>query len=100
MDIVFGEGISKEGDLIDLGVINGLVEKSGSWLSYGEDRIGQGRENAKKFLRDYPEISEELENKLREKIGLPQVSVDNITPVEKVTTDKSEVDNQVKAKSR
>ncbi|HJM82649.1 MAG TPA: recombinase RecA [Nitrospinota bacterium] len=100
VDIVFGEGISKEGDLIDLGVINGLVEKSGSWLSYGEDRIGQGRENAKKFLRDYPEISEELENKLREKIGLPQVSVDNITPVEKVTTDKSEVDNQVKAKSR
>ena len=88
VDIVFGEGISKEGDLIDLGVINGLVEKSGSWLSYGEDRIGQGRENAKKFLRDYPEISEELENKLREKIGLPQVSVDNITPVEKVTTDK------------
>ncbi len=73
VDIVFGEGISKEGDLIDLGVAHGMVQKSGAWFSYGEERIGQGRENAKKFLRDYPETALELENKLREKLGLPQV---------------------------
>ncbi len=73
VDIVYGEGISKEGDLIDLGVLHGYVKKSGAWFSYGEERIGQGRENAKKYLIDYPETSHELENKLREKIGLAQV---------------------------
>jgi len=84
VDIVFGEGISKEGDLIDLGVAHGFVNKSGAWFSYGEERIGQGRENAKKFMRDYPETAGELENKLREKLGLAQIDVpapkaDNVT---------------------
>jgi len=74
VDIVFGEGISREGDLIDLGVLHGLVQKSGAWFSYGEERIGQGKENAKKFLRDYQETARELESKLREKLGLPQLS--------------------------
>ncbi|HEB72668.1 MAG TPA: recombinase RecA [Nitrospirae bacterium] len=84
VDIVFGEGISKEGDLIDLGVAHGFVNKAGAWFSYGEERIGQGRENAKKFMRDYPETAGELENKLREKLGLAQIEVpapkaDNVT---------------------
>jgi len=84
VDIVFGEGISREGDLIDLGVSHGFVNKSGAWFSYGEERIGQGRENAKKFMRDYPETAGELENKLREKLGLAQIEVpapkvDNVT---------------------
>lgn len=71
VDMVFGEGISREGDLVDLGVIHGFVQKSGAWFSYGTERIGQGRENSKKFLRDYPETALELETKLREKLGLP-----------------------------
>jgi len=71
VDMVFGEGISREGDLVDLGVAHGFVQKAGAWFSYGEERIGQGKENSKKFLRDYPETAFELENKLREKLGLP-----------------------------
>ena len=58
---MYGEGISKTGELIDLGVKLGIVEKSGSWFSYGEERIGQGRENAKLFLREHVDIAEELE---------------------------------------
>ena len=71
VDIMFGEGISREGDLIDLGVTHNIVNKSGAWFTYGEERIGQGRENAKKFLKDYPATAHEIENKLREKMGLP-----------------------------
>jgi recombination protein RecA len=71
IDMVFGEGISREGDLIDLGVEHGFVNKSGSWFSYGEEKIGQGKENAKKFMRDYPDTAFQLENSLREKLGLP-----------------------------
>tara|TARA_B100000686_G_scaffold341569_1_gene419157 strand:+ start:285 stop:1358 length:1074 start_codon:yes stop_codon:yes gene_type:complete len=69
-DILYGKGISKEGDLLDLGVANNLVQKSGAWFSYGEQRIGQGRENAKNFFKENPDISIELEKKLRETLGL------------------------------
>ncbi|MGI8990806.1 MAG: recombinase RecA [Bryobacteraceae bacterium] len=69
-DIVYGEGISKEGDLIDLGVAQNLVEKSGSWFSYKTDRIGQGRENAKQFLKDNPDIRTQLDAELRKTMGL------------------------------
>jgi recombination protein RecA len=69
-DIMYGEGISKTGELIDLGVKAGLVEKSGSWFSYGDRRIGQGRENAKGFLRENPEAARELEDALRKKAGI------------------------------
>ncbi|MEM6339117.1 MAG: recombinase RecA [Pseudomonadota bacterium] len=65
-DIMYGEGISKHGELIDLGVKHDLVEKSGAWFSYGEERIGQGREKAKQYMKDNPEIALELENKLKE----------------------------------
>jgi recombination protein RecA len=69
-DIMFGEGISKTGELIDLGVQGGLVEKSGAWFSYDGQRIGQGRENAKQFMRDNPEIAAKLEAEIRKKAGV------------------------------
>jgi recombination protein RecA len=70
-DIDYGEGISRAGELIDLGVEHKLVTKSGAWFSYGDVRIGQGRENAKQFLRDNPDLADELEGKLRGALGLP-----------------------------
>jgi len=69
-DIMYGEGISKVGELLDLGVAAGVVEKSGSWFSYGGQRIGQGRENAKQFLRENPEAADAIERAIRENAGL------------------------------
>ena len=69
-DIMYGEGISKTGELIDLGVKAGVVEKSGSWYSYGDERIGQGRENAKQYLRDNPDVAYAIEDKIRASHGL------------------------------
>ena len=69
-DIMFGEGISKTGELIDLGVKAGVVDKSGSWYSYGDERIGQGRENAKLFLKSNPELAADIEGKIRASHGL------------------------------
>src|SRR4029079_1034363 len=69
-DILYGEGISKEGDLIDLGVAHKIIDKSGSWFSYGELRMGQGRENARVFLKDSPELAREIDAKLRLALGL------------------------------
>jgi recombination protein RecA len=67
-DIVFGEGISKVGEIIDMGVELGIVQKSGSWFSYNSDRLGQGRDTVKQLLHDNPELANEIENKIREKI--------------------------------
>ncbi|MDC3347882.1 recombinase RecA [Paracoccaceae bacterium] len=69
-DIMYGEGISKMGELVDLGVKAGVVEKSGSWFSYGDERIGQGRENAKNFLREHKDIAYAIEDKIRAAHGL------------------------------
>jgi recombination protein RecA len=69
-DIIYGEGISKTGELIDLGVKANVVEKSGAWLSYNGQRIGQGRENARKFLKDNPQIAAEIEEAIRKNAGL------------------------------
>ena len=69
-DILYDQGISKEGELIDLGVANGIVEKSGAWYSYGSDRIGQGRDNVREFLRNNPDIADAIENAVREGVGL------------------------------
>ncbi|MGE5345576.1 MAG: recombinase RecA [Acidithiobacillales bacterium] len=79
-DIGYGEGISRTGELIDLGLEHKVVEKSGAWFSYGDLRIGQGRENAKQFLRDNPDIAAEVEHKLREKLGLPTAEVAAASP--------------------
>ncbi len=68
-DIMYGEGISKVGELIDLGVKAGVVEKSGAWFSYDSQRIGQGRENAKQFLREHPETADAIERRVREQSG-------------------------------
>jgi len=70
VDIMYGEGISKDGDLLDLGAQLGLVQKSGAWFSYGETRLGQGRENAKTYLREHPEIRHEIENSARIHFGM------------------------------
>jgi recombination protein RecA len=69
-DIVYGEGISKEGELMDLGVLHGIIEKSGSWFSYQGDRIGQGRENSRQFLKDNPDIRASIDTGLRKALGL------------------------------
>ena len=69
-DIMYGEGISKTGELVDLGVKAGIVEKSGSWFSFDSERIGQGRENAKAYLKEHPEIAEKIERAIRQNAGL------------------------------
>ena len=69
-DIMFGEGISKTGELVDYGVKLDIVDKAGAWFSYGDQKIGQGRENAKVFLKDNPEIAREIENKILESMGI------------------------------
>jgi len=69
-DIMYGEGISKVGELVDIGVKAGVVEKSGSWYSYKDERIGQGRENAKMFLKQNPGVASEIEDKIRAANGL------------------------------
>jgi recombination protein RecA len=69
-DIMYGEGVSKTGELIDLGLKAGIVEKSGSWFSSGSERIGQGRENAKQYLRDHPNVAAEIEARIRQNAGL------------------------------
>jgi recombination protein RecA len=69
-DIMYGEGISKAGELIDLGVKAGVIEKSGAWFSYDSQRIGQGRENAKQFLRDHKDLADAIERKIRDHAGL------------------------------
>ena len=68
-DIMYGEGISKTGELIDLGVKSGIIEKAGAWFSYNGDKIGQGRENAKRYLMENPTVAEEIENKIRADAG-------------------------------
>jgi recombination protein RecA len=69
-DIMYGEGVSKSGELIDLGVQAGVIEKSGAWFSYGGQRIGQGRENAKQFLKEHPDVAETVEASIRQNAGL------------------------------
>jgi recombination protein RecA len=81
-DIMYGEGISKMGELLDLGVKAGVVEKSGAWFSYGDERIGQGRENAKQFLKDNPDIAFAIEDKIRAAHGLDFDAHDDMDPSE------------------
>jgi recombination protein RecA len=78
-DILYGEGISREGEIIELGVEHDLVEKSGAWYSYRKERIGQGKDNAREYLREHPEMASEIEGLVREKLGVnnPTVLVDS-----------------------
>ncbi len=76
-DILYGIGISREGSLIDLGVEQGIVRKAGAWYTYDGDQLGQGKENARNFLRDNPDLANEIEKKIKEKLGIgPQVNAE------------------------
>ncbi|GAC82959.1 recombinase RecA [Gordonia paraffinivorans] len=80
-DILYGHGISKEGSLIDMGVAEGFIRKSGSWFTYEGDQLGQGKENARKFLIENTDIRDEIEKKIKEKLGIgPTVDADDIAP--------------------
>ena len=80
-DIMYGEGVSKVGELVDLGVKAGIVEKSGAWFSYDSQRLGQGRENAKQFLRDNPDTAAKIESSIRQSMGLLADKIlENIDP--------------------
>ncbi|HEX2418145.1 MAG TPA: DNA recombination/repair protein RecA, partial [Micromonosporaceae bacterium] len=69
-DIMYGKGISREGSLIDVGVEQGIIRKSGAWYTYEGDQLGQGKENARQFLRDNPDVAAEIEKKIKEKLGV------------------------------
>ncbi|MGZ8210524.1 MAG: recombinase RecA [Burkholderiales bacterium] len=69
-DILYGEGISREGEIIELGVLHRIIEKSGSWYTYGKDRIGQGKDNAREYLKEHPEVAQEIESKIRAILGV------------------------------
>ncbi|MER2137814.1 MAG: DNA recombination/repair protein RecA, partial [Arthrobacter sp.] len=71
-DIIYGQGISREGGLIDMGVEHGIVKKSGAWFTYDGDQLGQGKENSRRFLRDNPELADEIERRLRVKLGVDE----------------------------
>jgi recombination protein RecA len=90
-DILYGEGISREGEIIELGVANNIIEKSGAWYSYGKDRIGQGKDNTRDYLRENPHIADEIEVKIRTALGInggPQVVVKKEkAPLEVVESD-------------
>jgi recombination protein RecA len=85
-DILYGKGISREGGLIDLGVEHGFVRKSGAWYTYEGDQLGQGKENARAFLRDNPDLGNELEKKIKEKLGIGP-KVDTPAEVDEVKVD-------------
>jgi len=70
-DILYGEGISREGEILELGVTHRIVEKSGAWYAYKGEKIGQGKDNAREFLREHPETAQEIEAKIRETVGVP-----------------------------
>ena len=72
--LMYGQGISKEGSLLDLGVEEGIVAKSGSWFTCGEERLGQGREAAKDYLREHTELRDRIESRIREALSIPQTS--------------------------
>jgi recombination protein RecA len=81
-DLMYGSGISKEGSILDLGVEEGIVAKSGAWYTYGEERLGQGREAAKEFLREHPELRGEIDARVRDSLGLPSPTHAPAEPVE------------------
>ncbi|MEY9841472.1 recombinase RecA [Streptacidiphilus sp. EB103A] len=85
-DIIYGQGISREGGLIDMGVEQGFVRKAGAWYTYEGDQLGQGKENARNFLRDNPELADEIETKIKEKLGVGPRKVEGATPAVKEIT--------------
>jgi recombination protein RecA len=77
-DIIYGQGISREGSLIDVGVEQGLIRKAGAWYTYDGEQLGQGKENVRTFLRENPDIANEVEKRIKEKLGVgPRIDADN-----------------------
>src|ERR1700726_3268226 len=87
-DILYGEGISREGDLIDLGVDHGLLEKSGTWISYGSERLSQGRDNARLFFKEHYDIRDKIESAMRKKLGIPSPNAANGAPAPAAQAEK------------
>ncbi len=83
-DLLYGQGISREGEIIDLGSECGVIEKSGAWYGFEGERIGQGRENTKEFLRDHPDLARKIEAQVRDKLGIPSTAKPPVAPAEKV----------------
>ncbi len=93
-DILYGIGISREGSLIDLGVEQGIVRKSGAWYTYDGDQLGQGKENARNFLRDNPDLANEIEKRIKEKLGVgPRIDADPKTPSDSSNPSKGQTTN-------
>ena len=97
-DILYNEGISKEGELIDIGVDEGFVQKAGAWYSYGEDRIGQGKDNARIYLKEHPESAEEIEEKIRTVKGLGEEGEIKDESSDEVPAAEAEAETKTKAK--
>ncbi|ADL51805.1 recA protein [Clostridium cellulovorans 743B] len=91
-DIMYNEGISKSGNILDVGVKEEIVQKSGAWFSYGDIRLGQGRENAKQFFVENPELALEVENKIREKYNMPLIGLSDISKATEIVTDELDED--------
>jgi len=87
-EILYGEGSSREGELIDLGVKHGMIEKSGAWYSYNEERIGQGKDNVRTFLKEHPDMANEIDHRLREEL-LPRPKAKNADPIDSEATDSN-----------
>ncbi len=87
-EILYGEGSSIEGELIDLGVKHGMIEKSGAWYSYNEERIGQGKDNVRSFLKEHPDMASEIDRRLREEL-LPRPKAKNADPIDSEATDSN-----------
>ena len=90
-DIIYGEGVSREGDLLDLGVTKNILEKSGTWISYKGERLGQGRENARLFLREHTDIRDKIEHDLRKSLGLTPLASDDAKKAAAADGDKAPV---------
>jgi recombination protein RecA len=87
---LFGEGISRHGEIIDMGVNAHIIEKAGAWYAYQGEKIGQGRDNAREFLRENPDLSVEIENKVRESLGIPLIPVAEVEKAKPKKADKAE----------
>jgi len=88
-DIIYGEGVSREGDLLDLGVMKNILEKSGTWISYKGERLGQGRENARIFLKEHTDIRDKIEHELRKSLGLVTLASDEAKKAAATDGDKA-----------
>jgi recombination protein RecA len=76
-DILYGQGISHEGEIIELGVAHKFIDKSGAWYAYNGEKIGQGKDNAREYLKEHPEIAQEIEAKVRDAVGVPNPSAES-----------------------